>query len=109
MGTERAAMPPLWVGAALDAQGDRDCNCFKEGSNHAAKTLTIPDLEKSMATAPKIPNDRPRPLPVVHLPDIRTHAPAAAHVAEALPAVRRGPGRVVQPPDMEYSFNSRFI
>ena len=24
VGTERAAMPPLWVGAALEAQGDRD-------------------------------------------------------------------------------------
>ena len=24
VGTERAAMPPLWVGAAREAQGDRD-------------------------------------------------------------------------------------
>ena len=30
-----------------------------EGSNHAAKTLTNPYLEKSMATAPKIPERSP--------------------------------------------------
>ena len=35
---------------------------------------------------------RPRPLPLAHLSHVRTHAPAAAHVAATLPAVRRGPG-----------------
>ena len=39
---------------------------------------------------------RPRPLPVAHLQDVRAHAPAAAHVAVALPAVRRRPGQVEQ-------------
>ena len=34
---------------------------------------------------------RPRPVPLAHLPDVRAHAPDAAHVAAALPAVRRGP------------------
>ena len=33
----------------------------------------------------------PRPLPLAHLSHVRTHAPAAAHVAATLPAVRRGP------------------
>ena len=36
---------------------------------------------------------RPRPVPLAHLPDVRAHAPAAAHVAASLPAVRRGPGQ----------------
>ena len=37
---------------------------------------------------------RTRPVPVAHLPDVRAQAPAAAHVAAALPAVRRRPGQV---------------
>ena len=36
---------------------------------------------------------RPRPLPVVDVPDVRAQASAAALVAAALPAVRRGPGQ----------------
>ena len=31
--------------------------------------------------------------PLAHLSHVRTHALAAAHVAAALPAVRRGPGQ----------------
>ena len=34
---------------------------------------------------------RPRPLPVAHLSHVRIEALAAAHMAAALPAVRRGP------------------
>ena len=34
-----------------------------------------------------------RPLPVAHLSHVWTQASAAAHVAAALPAVRRGPGQ----------------
>ena len=40
---------------------------------------------------------RPRPLPVAHLSHVRTHATATAHVAAALPAVRREPGQGHRP------------
>ena len=36
---------------------------------------------------------RTRPVPVAHLSHVRIEAPTAAHVAAALPAVRRGPGQ----------------
>ena len=65
----------------------------KNVKNAIAKNITKPHIEKSIATVPKIPNDRPRARHVAHLPDVCAQAPAAAHVAVALPAVRRGPGQ----------------
>ena len=74
----------------------------KNVKNTTANLLTILHLEKSMATAPKISNDRPQPLPVAHLPDVHAQGSAAALLAATVPPVRIEPG-----PGKQYEYRER--
>ena len=59
---------------------------------HEVITNPIP-LNMNTLRAPQAVVARPRPVPVAHLPDVCTQAPAASHVAASLPAIRCGPGQ----------------